>query len=183
MKRIILREQVACVIDDEDADLADLGWYVSFSGPDHPYAERKIVGLDGARKNLRLHRVIAERAYGPLGRLSVDHMNGDTLDNRRENLRVVRHRENIRNRSGANKNSSTGVLGVRQRKGRWSAYIMLPDPSRASRQRMLSLGTFDTLQDAVKARLEAEREHWGVQPRRADAHSLSPALASTGVRC
>jgi len=121
----------------------------------------------------------------PLGKRVVDHMNGNSLDNRRENLRVVSHMENIRNRAGANKNGTSGHLGVsfHKAKGVWRAYIMLPAPDVPRRQKMKHLGYFDIVEDAVKARLEAEREHWGVHPRRADAHSLPPALASTGVRC
>lgn len=39
-------------------------------------------------------------------------MNGDTLDNRCANLRVVTNQENVQNRHGAASHSKTGILGV-----------------------------------------------------------------------
>lgn len=42
----------------------------------------------------------------------VDHINHDTLDNRRDNLRIVEARKNSSNRGGANKNSKTGTRNV-----------------------------------------------------------------------
>lgn len=44
--------------------------------------------------------------------VDVDHRNHDTLDNRRENLRIVQAGNNSANRKGANSNSSTGVRNV-----------------------------------------------------------------------
>jgi hypothetical protein len=175
--KIVLQPEITTEVSDADADLASSVWYAVESGG-IMYARA------GGSSGPHLHRVIGERMTGePLGKRVVDHMNGNSLDNRRENLRVVSHMENIRNRAGANKNGTSGHLGVsfHKGKGRWRAYIMLPGTER--KQKMLHLGYFDIVEDAVKARLEAEREHWGVQPRRADAHSLPPALASTGVRC
>lgn len=165
--KIVLQPEIVTVVSDEDADLVETVWYAVESGSGM-YARA------GGSGGPHLHRIIGERMIGePLGKRVVDHMNGDSLDNRRENLRVVSHMENIRNRGGANKNSTSGHLGVsfHKGKGRWRAYIMLPASMR--KQRMLHLGYFENIEDAVKARLEAEREHWGIQPRRVAAHDLS----------
>ena len=59
-------------------------WYVLCDG--RPYATRK-----GAK---RMHREIVGAKPGEI----VDHINGDTLDNRRCNLRIVTPRENGQNR-------------------------------------------------------------------------------------
>lgn len=174
--KIVLQPEIATEVSEIDADLALSVWYAVGSGG---ILYARAAGSGGPH----LHRVIGERMIGaPLGQSVVDHMNGNSLDNRRENLRVVSHMENIRNRGGANKNSTSGHLGVSFHKGkaRWRAYIMLPGEGR--KQKMLHLGYFDTVEDAVKARLGAEREHWGIQPRRAAAHDLSLSLASTRVR-
>ena len=62
-------------------------------------------------RNIRLHTYIMETA-GSGHMVNVDHINHDTLDNRRENLRIVEARHNSSNRKGANKNSGTGVRNV-----------------------------------------------------------------------
>lgn len=60
-----------------------------------------------------VHRWLYERAKGKLPRhMDVDHINGDKLDNRLENLRAVNRSENAFNRQKANSNSETGVRGV-----------------------------------------------------------------------
>lgn len=166
MPRVVLVEEVATLIDSEDADLIDgHSWWVS-GVPPHRYVQCKI-GRDGKYSNRYLHRLIGERVAGNLDGLVIDHINGDTLDNRRENLRAVTQRENLRNRGGATSRSKTGHLGVGYREGRprpYHAYLA------GRRGNYKSLGHFATLDEAVAARLAAEKELWGIQPRRAEQH-------------
>jgi hypothetical protein len=42
----------------------------------------------------------------------VDHINHDTLDNRRENLRVIEQNQNLKNRNGKNSNNKSGYRNV-----------------------------------------------------------------------
>ena len=59
------------------------------------------------------HRFIYTHVHGPIPPDSqIDHINGDGLDNRLENLRRVTQSENQQNRQGAQKNSTTKVRGV-----------------------------------------------------------------------
>lgn len=72
--------------------------------------------------------------------LSVDHINGDPLDNRKENLRVCKQGENCRNHR-----RSSGQIGVRgiskTRAGKFRARIRLNNIG-------YHIGQFDTLHDA-----------------------------------
>jgi len=142
-------------IDDCDADLAAHHWWATRNGRNHVYAQRKVGG-----KNLYLHRAIGERLEGDGP--SIDHINGDTLDNTRANLRRCTHRENIRNRRGANHNSASGIRGVRLYKPlqKWAASISVPDASRPRGQRLVHLGYFATAEEATKARKDAEERLW-----------------------
>ena len=85
------------VVDDED--FADIFMYSWKAKPNengtHVYAVRNIILPNGRNKMLRMHRVILGTPYD--GYLDIDHINRNTMDNRRENLRLVTRSVNIRN--------------------------------------------------------------------------------------
>ena len=99
------------------------------------------------------HRLAWAVHYGeyPLG--TIDHINGIRSDNRLINLRDVSHEENMRNTKKPVTNNS-GVVGVfwNKRDGEWRATIQV---SRKTK----SLGSYLKFEDAVAARLEAERQY------------------------
>lgn len=108
-----------------------------------------------------LHRVI----MGSPPRLDIDHRNGDTLDNRKANLRVVSRSVNNQNsdRRMPHDPAKTPFKGVsRHVSGLWLARIKLNG-------RTVSCGYHVTSDEANQARLRKELELWGVQPRRKQA--------------
>lgn len=165
MKEIPLSRGYVAIVDDEDADLAEKKWRVNI-GPHssaRPYGIRQW-GPRGASSHEYMHRAVAERAYGPAEGRHVDHINGDSLDNRRANLRWLARAENQRNLGGSYVSNQCGILGVTKRSEvRWEARIGLDN-------KMHYLGSFKTKAEAVAARLKAEKELWGIQPRRAWEH-------------
>lgn len=70
-----------------------------------------------------LHRLIMDSPK----ELVVDHINHDTLDNRKSNLRLVTHAENGQNRAGAASHSETMIRGVSWCKAanKWRAQVRL----------------------------------------------------------
>lgn len=98
-----------------------------------------------------LHRLIMKPPKG----LVVDHVNRNGLDNRRENLRVVTIQENLRNQKRPN--NKTGTTGVSlQRSGKnmgYTAQIKI-------NYQKIHLGFFNNLEDAVKARRDAEIKYY-----------------------
>lgn len=83
--------------------------------------------------------------YGVLPDGPLDHINGDRLDNRIENLRVVTKEQNQHNRK-LNTNSGTGVKGVTRRNdtGRYQGKVMFMGKS-------YSAGVYTNLKDAEMA--------------------------------
>jgi hypothetical protein len=105
-------------------------------------------------RNVFVHRVVlAMHGVQVDDGMVVDHINGDRLDNRIENLRVVPFAQNLQNRSRANANNSTNVLGVSLYGARYKASIRVQGEDR---QRVL--GYFDTIDEARSAYLSAKAE-------------------------
>lgn len=135
------------LIDDIDSHLASLRW-----GFRNRYVRRTVTKASSYQL---LHRAVTNAPKGSV----VDHINGDPLDNRRANLRVVTQRTNAHNRTGTPKNGSHGAIGVTWNKRQWQAQIRVDG-------RLKHIGVFPTLDEAKAARATAEILLWGVEPRR-----------------
>jgi hypothetical protein len=85
----------------------------------------------------------------PLPGLQVDHINGNTLDNRKFNLRICTAAENTKNTKLKSSNTS-GYKGVAWHTGtnKWRAYIVLDN-------RQKHLGLFKTKEEAALSYNEA----------------------------
>jgi hypothetical protein len=85
----------------------------------------------------------------------VDHINGVGYDNRIVNLRKATHAENSLN-GKVRRDNSSGVTGVSfcRRTGKWFAAVRV-------NRRMKFIGRFTRKEDAIKARIEAERQYYG----------------------
>ena len=80
-------------------------------------------------------------------KLEVDHINGNTLDNRKQNLRSANRQQQTQN-SGSRKNSSSKYVGVHIHKmtGKWRSQIRTKD-------KRIDLGLFHTQEEARDARI------------------------------
>lgn len=146
IKIIHKKTYVTCIIDKKDLEkINKYKWH--FNGK-YVASNKKLI-----------HRVIMNAKNGEV----VDHINGDVLDNRRENLRICSIKENTRNHKIYSTNTS-GFTGVYKEGNKWRARIRVDN-------RMLSLGVFVNIEDAVKARKEAEEKYFG-EFRRSDDLSI-----------
>jgi hypothetical protein len=143
------------LIDDEDADrIMSLKWFVNGNGREHIYFGHRV--FEGT--NIRLHRFIMGCVKGD-GRI-VDHINGNTLDNRKSNLRFVTPSQSQCNQHG-HRDSLTGLKGVcwDNQKKRWRAGI------RSEPYKTRHLGFFATPEEAHQAYAKAALIYHGEYAR------------------
>lgn len=98
------------LVDDEDMRWLKLfSWAASIGrDPNKVYAVTRRGGRKA--KNTFMHRILVDCPDG----MVVDHINGNTLDNRKANLRVCTHRQN--NQNGERRANKHGYRGVWQHK-------------------------------------------------------------------
>ncbi len=140
--------ELKVLLDDEDyekisKDFNNLNWSVT---KNHKglYAQKRV-----NKKNIYLHRYIMNNPSG-----IVDHINNNTLDNRKSNLRVTTNANNLRNGT-IRINNKTGVKGVSFDKSR-NKYVA----NIKVNYKTISLGRFKTLEEAKQVRKSAEIKYW-----------------------
>lgn len=103
------------IVDDEDYEFVNqFKWHVVGG-----YAVR-CERLNGNKRTVFMHRTIADTPSD----MVTDHINRDTLDNRKANLRNCDRQKNVANRV-LKKKTISGLIGVRDRKnGSYQSAIM-----------------------------------------------------------
>lgn len=113
------------LLDDIDADIANRAINLKGYKP-WTYPAFKLNG-----NAIKVHREIAKRmgvlpvwAKGYNRNQIVDHINGNTFDCRRSNIRVGSFNHNAQNKTKVRKGSASGLKGVSREDDRWVAYIV-----------------------------------------------------------
>ena len=117
MKKIKINHNKEVTVDKKDFDWLNQ-WKWRWDGQ---RATRTIVDKDGTQHSVKMHRLIMGSPKG----MVVDHINGDTLDNRRSNLRVCTSQQNSFNaRAQTGTSKYKGVSKNSRCPGKpWYAYI------------------------------------------------------------
>lgn len=135
---------IKSVIDLKDYNSVKLHSWSDTNG----YLETKI-----NNKHVKLHRFIMQLDNNSNN--VIDHISGNTLDNRRLNLRICKSYENSRNRR-KNLNNESGFPGVVWCKAnkKWRSKICV-------NRKTIHLGYFNNIKDAIITRTKAEKKYFG----------------------
>lgn len=138
MKEIKLTQGKVALVDDCDFEyLNQWKWYAhkSIRGVNLYYAKRNSKELN--RKTIFMHHVVIGK---PSSGLVTDHIDGNGLNNQRNNLRIVTQRVNSQNNHNTQTSSFVGVTFHKQTK-KWQAQIKINGKSKY-------LGLFNKEEDA-----------------------------------
>lgn len=163
-KRIPMGKGLEAIVDELDYPmLCRFKWH-SHAGYAYTGSRRVI---EGRKPPAAMHRMILEVPDG----MFVDHINGIPHDNRRENLRVVEHQENMFNMA-CHKDSTSTFKGVYWDKARskWGATIC-KDGKRKG------IGRYDSEVEAALAYNKKAIELFGEHARLNEIQSPNSAAA------
>ena len=148
MKTIELTQGQFAIVDDDDFyELSKYKWHAVYSKPlDSYYAKRRYKEDDGYIHEF-MHRNILGLKKGD--KRIVDHINHETLDNRKENIRICTSSQNNWN-TRKRKDNSTGLKGVswNKRRQKYESLIMI-------NKKHMWLGYFETKEEAHAVYMKA----------------------------
>lgn len=120
MRTIPLTQNKFVIVDDDDFhELSKYKWYAHNKGYTF-VADRRPRSGESDLTTISMHREILQCRNG----FEVDHINGNGLDNRKENLRIVTDRENHQNLHIKKSSNYPGVSWNKQ-KEQWTAQIRI----------------------------------------------------------
>lgn len=143
MKKLTLTNGGFAIVDDDVFPFINkFSWYLDTHGRTR-YARRYVQRINSRNITAYLHHCIAGR---PVGRNVVDHINGNGLDNRRKNLRIVSIRMNLQNKEVHRNGRLIG--SIKDSRGRFKSQIKFGKEA-------IFLGVFKTEIEAHAAYLGA----------------------------
>lgn len=152
----LTQDQIAKVSDEDYENLSKYKWAAyriagkGRNGTVYLYGFKAGYKLNG--KKYWMHNVLMEPSEGQ----EVDHIDGDPLNNQRDNLRIVQHGDNCKNRGKRSNGGTSKYLGVCKKasKNKFVASIRFNDKS-------LHIGYFDNEEDAARAYDAKAKEVFG----------------------
>lgn len=146
MKEIELTKGYVAIVDDEDYERVNQYKWTLNKQKHTSYAKTRI-----DNKVIYMHRLIMNEPN-----MKVDHIDCNGLNNQKDNLRLATNSQNSSNKSGLNKNNTSGYRGVRWRKDRnkWSAEITY-------NKQKIALGHYTDIKEAARAYNAKARELFG----------------------
>jgi hypothetical protein len=148
MKKYIQLKHGTAIIDEQDFDrINQYRWNSCYMrGTKTPYATSSHFG-----KTVYMHRLVMNAESGQ----TVDHIDGNGLNNSRENLRFVTPSQNLLNALKRSDNTSghKGISWCPDRE-KYQVYINVD-------RKRKSLGRYRTLEEAIYVRDQAAKEHYG----------------------
>ncbi len=152
MKTIPLTKGQFTVVDDDIFDeLIKYKWQAKYNKCTQSYYAAGYVYFKGKSYTTRMHRII----MGIDSRdIYIDHIDHDTLNNQRHNLRIATHSQNMANRR-PNRNAASKYLGVDYHNDKFRARITPKD------RKQIHLGYFINEKDAALAYDKAAKELYG----------------------
>lgn len=155
MKKIELTKGQYALVDDEDFEwVSAQKWQAKWDETTQSFYAQgaETVYPNGVRKqiSISMHRKIMQTPKGQ----QCDHINHDTLDNRKCNLRNVTSSQNSMNRKGVRSDNVLGVRGVSPHGNGFRAFIYID-------RKRIYFRTHKNLQDALSDRKEAEMKYYG----------------------
>lgn len=155
VKKIKLTKGCEAIVDDQDYEFL-MQWKWSASKSDTSFYAMRAEGPRRSQKFLYMHRVIAAAEKGQ----TVDHIDGNTLNNTRKNLRIVTTRQNSMN-ARSHRDSASKFKGVypNGKAGKpWCAGICI-------KGKRSHLGVFQTEVEAAMAYDYAAKKEFGVHAK------------------
>ena len=151
-RKIFLGEGLYTIVDLSDYYLLSIFRWSAKRDRRNLYAVRFLNEPDKRATIVSLHRLILNSPPN----LLVDHKNGHTLDNRRENLRLATHSQNVQNKCKTQSKTSSKYIGVclEKRRGRWEVRIR-------HQGKAIWIGRFINEIDAAKAYDAAAKKYHG----------------------
>lgn len=137
--------KVALVDLDDVQKIVGIRWYIHAQKCGLFYAGTNIKG-----KTIHMHRLIVGAKKGQY----VDHINGDGLDNRRENLRFCTSQQNSCNKKKARGTSKYKGVSYHKQTRKWRAYITY-------KRERIYLGCYLTQEDAARRYNSAALKYHG----------------------
>lgn len=143
-REIKLTQGQFALVDAKDyGRIASHKWYAAWAPNTQSFYAHSKIQTERGQRDIYMHRVILGLDFGD--KRHGDHINQNTLDNRRCNLRIATIQQNMCNR-GKNRNNTSGYKGVMWRSdiSKWRAQIRVD-------RKLISLGSFSTAEDAHAA--------------------------------